>query len=126
MVISLFLLQSFLILATGATFQAALGPESAMEFVLGASISALNATAMALAWRLIFVKKVIALAGSVIVIKYAFLALSLHFVLTQAQVDSLSFVTGVGFVLPMVTLWAIIRNAQWLQPISIGFSSYRE
>lgn len=73
----------------------------------GSLLIGLNLLIMSWAWRRIFLKKTIALAISAIVIKYAILGLSIYILVLQNRVDVMSFMIGLGTLIPTVFALAI-------------------
>jgi|GEM_PF-6608373 len=73
------------------------------SWLLGGLMMNLNLQALSWAWSLIFQKKLIALAVSIIVIKYAILAGILFSSLSQAWFHALAFGAGIASLMIVLT-----------------------
>ena len=73
----------------------------------GCLLIGLNLLALTWSWRRIFLKKTIALAVGVIVIKYAILGLSIYALVLQKRVDMMGFLIGLGSLIPTILALAI-------------------
>jgi hypothetical protein len=79
------------------------------SFFIGAALSGAHLLIMIWCWQQIFNKKSVALAGSVIVIKYAVLGVIVFKVLTQRWLDALPFVAGLGAVVASIIVSGFIE-----------------
>lgn len=85
-------------------------PHQSISFGIGAIFIYLNALLIAIAWTMIFKKKLVALAGSLIVIKYAILGIITYYVVKTISDSLIWFVIGVfSFSLPALG-FAIVRS----------------
>src|SRR6056297_1407563 len=87
-----------------------LGYERAQGALVGAILMGANIIALIWAWRRIIDKKSLVLAGSVIVFKYAILALVLYFSIALKWVDLVGFVIGMATVFPSIITWGYKEN----------------
>lgn len=112
MIGKLFLLQIAVsaLVVTGIGFVKA--AHQSMSAAVGAVLVTVSLVLLTWAWHLILSKKLIALAVSVIVFKYAIFGTIIYIVITKAWVDGVWFVVGVSTLLPTVLLFAIWQNGQ--------------
>ena len=86
------------------------GPAFASALAVGAGTILINVLGLAVFWRLIFSKKSIALAVSVIIFKYLFLAVILWSLWSAKAVNVLGFVVGLGSLLFAVLILPIAKK----------------
>lgn len=75
---------------------------------LGSTLMGANLGALMWAWQSIFLKKSIALAASVIVFKYAFLGVTIFWVISSEVVEVIPFAIGLSIVIPTMG-WLALR-----------------
>lgn len=92
----IFLTQAVLMVAGCAALYALSTPFAALSYLTGSGVVFMNFVFLAIGWTLIFRKKLVALAGSLIVIKYAILGLLLYYVIHQPWLDLVWFAVGVA------------------------------
>lgn len=81
------------------------------SFALGAGLVAFNIIILLWLYRLIFTQKSIALAGTVIVLKYLFLGVLLFFLIAQARVHMVAFFIGMAsFLVPVIIATFNVSN----------------
>lgn len=78
------------------------GTPTALSVTWGSALMGSNLILLLWAWKRIFVKKLIALAVSVIVFKYAILIAMLYLTITKQWAEPKAFVFGLGSLLPTV------------------------
>lgn len=75
--------------------------------ILGAALMGINLLTIVWVWQRIFQKKSIALAASVIVIKYAILGAIIYFVLKDGKIDPIRFIVGLSSILPTMIFFGL-------------------
>src|SRR5690606_27943129 len=86
------------------------GQYFAVSVAWGALLMGLNLLALIWAWDRIFIKKSIALATGVIVLKYAFLGVLVYLTVVQQWADVLGFIIGLSTVLPTVLALSLKKD----------------
>ena len=76
-----------------------------LDYSLGGFVMLANTLAITWAWHRIFIKKAIALAVSVIVLKYTILIFVLHWVVQNTE--PIFLVLGIGVLIPAVLAMAV-------------------
>lgn len=100
------LISIFLVIAVAYAMTA----QVAMSFTFGALMNLVNLLLLAWAWRLIFQKKLIALAVSVIVFKYAILGAIIYFSIRRQWVSVEWMAGGLSVLLPSVVVFAVLHS----------------
>lgn len=83
---------------------------AAVSFALGGLITLANLGVLAFAWKLVLEKKSIALAMSVIVLKYATLFLVVFGVIASTYLSGLWFGVGFGLIGLSSTIWRLLKS----------------
>ena len=94
-------------IVTSLSFYFLRSEREALGVLIGATLMGLNVAALTWAWRRIFVKKSIALAASVIVIKYAIIGFAVYKLMVGDAVDVMSFVIGITTIILGLFLVAV-------------------
>ena len=81
-----------------------------LSFALGALIVLGNVLVTAWAWRLIFRKKLVALASGVIVFKYAILGTIIYLLVRSGKISVAWMAAGLSVLLPAVLGYALLQN----------------
>ncbi len=84
----------------------------AISYLEGALLVLLNLSLLTWAWSKILSKKIIALAVSVIVFKYAIFALIIYKILTDPGTEKLWFGAGLSTLMITVCSFALFRNLE--------------
>ena len=92
-----------MVIAAGLTTQAAI------SYVTGASLILVNISLLAWTWSKILNKKLVALAVSIIVIKYAIYAVIIYKIVSLAYINKTWFVLGLGTLMPSVLIFAFLN-----------------
>jgi len=79
------------------------------SFLIGSVLASLQLAVMIWSWQCILAKKSIALVGSVIVFKYAFLGVLIFRLLSQHWVDPLWFLIGLGTMIPSIAIGGFLE-----------------
>lgn len=88
------------------------GWQNALSWVIGGAVVNANLMAISWAWKQILEKKLVALAVSLIVFKYAFIAGMLFVVVEQSWFKGLAFGAGVGsFIIVLAGMTLFSRKA---------------
>lgn len=87
-----------------------------LSLMLGCGVIGLNLPLVFWSWGRIFRKKSIALAGSVIVFKYAILGVIIYLVTSRPELDGGSFLIGLTSIVPTMVVFTL-RNAKNSQKI---------
>ena len=89
--------------------------QNSLSWVIGGAIVNLNLMAISWAWKQILEKKLVALAVSLIVIKYAFIAGVLYVFVEQSWFKGLAFGAGIGsFIVVLAGLTLFSRKSHVL------------
>ena len=81
--------------------------QEALSFLFGSTLMLANVAVLAVVWWHILNKKLIALAVSIIVLKYAFIAILLMKVLSRPDVSTIWFCLGLATLLPTVVIYSV-------------------
>ena len=79
------------------------------SFFLGSLLATVQLVVMVWSWQKILAKKSIALVGTVIVFKYAFLAILIFRLLSQHWVLPLWFLVGLGTMIPSILVGGFLE-----------------
>ena len=77
------------------------------DYSLGALVLWIDILAMTWAWHRVFIKKAVAFAMSVIVLKYGVLVCALYWLVQVQKVELIPLFLGVGVIVPAVLVTAI-------------------